>query len=344
MNPIPDIRPRHPPSDSRPLIFLRACASILAITCFLTLSHAQSPQSSSPPSETFDLRGTVHEPPDIVGWMNQLESAMNKSLDEADQIWRKSSNSSTQPAPGVVVTLKSQGVIQNTRTDAQGSFAFVGLPLGNYEITAEAPARPAVVAGEQRTALCHKTFAVTEPQEIQQGKRKSYDVTLQLSTQWIAVSGRITDTKGQPVGNAGVTAKQGAENVSSVENKGYFETHPDRTWSSTTDADGRYTIRGIPAYSRPGYVKIAGHKALPPDSVDIHLEADGYRQPKNQVPRVPCVSEDQIRLGRRFLAIQNIALKKTGKPACEEQADATYPTSKENIITDVDVVLETIKE
>ncbi|MBW1881321.1 MAG: carboxypeptidase regulatory-like domain-containing protein, partial [Deltaproteobacteria bacterium] len=92
----------------------------------------------------------------------------------------------TLPIPGVNLTLSSEALIggaQERLTDAHGSFHFVGLPPGEYQITASKAGFQAVTVTHlqvnvNRTTIQNITLPVTGVSEVVEvkGDRRAVDV------------------------------------------------------------------------------------------------------------------------------------------------------------------------
>jgi protocatechuate 3,4-dioxygenase beta subunit len=127
-------------------------------------------------------------------------------------------------------------------TDDQGFYSVGGLMPGSWRVMAQAASRwfyayewyPGTQDYNQSTAV-----AVTEGAEV--GK---IDFTLALPSQDSAISGRVTDLEGHPVGGAFVSV----QNAAAVgRGRGEVAQTP-MVWAyATTDEDGRYVVGELPA-------------------------------------------------------------------------------------------------
>ncbi|MFM8386286.1 MAG: carboxypeptidase regulatory-like domain-containing protein [Planctomycetia bacterium] len=123
-------------------------------------------------------------------------------------------------------------------TDPTGAFTIAGVPPGDYNLTADAPGFAQADAGSDSTK-------VTVPEA---GGTLTMDLVLTAAG---VVTGRVTDTKGEPVagarvrtradmgrmfrGGAGGGAGMGARMVTAL-----------ATRADLTDAQGRYRLEGVP--------------------------------------------------------------------------------------------------
>lgn len=312
---------------------------IFALLGWTTTLNAQNAANPSSFIQTFEIRGVVIGAPDITSYLDRLEAAMQESSEEGSKVLRQLGHIESPPASGAMVILRSSHLTQKTTTDKNGQFQFLKVPLDDYEIWAEVPSCPAIIKGQTRTAIAVQHILKHDPSDA----NIVYNVILTLRTDLITITGRVADAQGKPIAGARVVAMRDIDNVSSQGAKGYFEAgNPPLKWADTSNTEGYYEIRGVEptgGSSGMGYVRIVGSKYVP-DSVDVHVDAEGYVQTKEQIPRVPCVTEDDVTLGRRFLKILNIMNRRAGKPEFKEETGATYPTSHGNTITGIDITLQ----
>ncbi len=272
-------------------------------------------------SGELEVRGTVMDAPDYPKAFDVLEDVQPKS-DEQFHTLLERVFSPPPPAPNAVVTLRGHSMKKTTRTDAEGNYRFTSLPAGNYDVSAQAPSRPAATKGVLRTATAEGRIKLS---------RHNRSVRLRLSTMRAAIKGRITDAHGKPVAGAKVTAVQVLNDPSNMSKAAEF--------SSVSDADGFYELQGMGPHN---WYHLAGHlaggKGLR-DRVDVRVQADGFEQAKENTPRVPLVTEDVLILARRLLKIFNRWSKNAGNPVHPEIVGLTFPESKGNVITGIDIVL-----
>lgn len=145
----------------------------------------------------------------------------------------------------VVIIGTTTGVLKVTSTDASGRFSFAGLPADRYLVGASKPPYLGAVAGAKRPARPGTPVALADGQTIN-------NVTIQLPP-GAAISGTVTDERGQPAPNVIINLMQGrlqnGERVLTMAPGGY---------GSATDERGRYRIYGL----APGeYVVVASPRA-----------------------------------------------------------------------------------
>jgi len=273
-------------------------------------------------SGKLEIRGTVMDAPDFPKAFDVLEDAQPKSDEQFHQLLERTF-SPPPPAPNAVVTLRGHSMTKTTHTDAEGNYRFAGLPGGNYEVSAQAPSRPTATKGVTRTATAKGRVKLS---------RHNRSVRLRLSAMRVAIKGRITDAHGKPVAGAKVTAVAVLDDPSNMRKAAEY--------STGSDADGFYELQGMNPHN---WYHLAGHlaggKALR-QHVDIRVEADGFEQAKESTPRVPLVTEDVLILASRLLKIFNRWSKNAGRPVHPEKQGLTFPSSKGNTITGIDIVLD----
>ncbi len=173
---------------------------------------------------------------------------------------------------------------------------------------------------------------VSAPRHVECG----HGVQLALHEELLTVSGRITDTLGQPISGAKVTGT-----VVPISEVGVPETRV-----AVSDAAGRYTLNDLEPvnlYRVAGYLN-GGNLEAPGTlhtQVEIKVEAPGFRQDQGRVPKVPLISETQLVPGRRlWQALSDRATKMNRPGRWKEMKPAALPASRGSAITDVNIVLE----
>lgn len=230
-----------------------------------------------------------------------------------------------QPVPNVVVTLQSESFTKKTITDSKGNFKFTGLPAGDHELSAQAPSRPTGIRGVTRMAIAKERFRLDSNRRVD----------LRLCTDLVAVRGRITDVDGKPVAGAKVTA------ILQVHDQGYLQNHDPPKWSTVSNVDGFYELQGLGQtdfYHLAGYLQEGEPHAL--ERVDIYVEADGFEQSKANMPRVPLVTEELLGPARRLLKAMSQMAQRAGGSELREKDGLSFPTSHDNTITGIDIVLK----
>jgi hypothetical protein len=229
-----------------------------------------------------------------------------------------------RPAPGAIVTARSDTVKREVVANAHSTFVVKDLPLGPYyEVSAMMPPAPGVPGPKPK---------VSATRNVECG----HGVRLVLHEELLTVSGRITDTLGQPVSGAQVTGT-----VVPISEVGVPETRV-----AVSDATGRYTLRDLEPvnlYRVAGYLN-GGNLEAPGTlhtQVEIKVEAPGFRRDRGRVPKVPLISETQLVPGRRlWQALSDRATKSNRPDRWKEMKPASLPASRGSAIIDVNIVLE----
>jgi len=255
---------------------------------------------------------------------DEIDTAIQKPKKELkNEFWERIP--CPQPASNVTVTATSKSFIKKTVTDSKGDFKFTGLPVGDYELSAQASSRSTGIRGVTRMATAKEQF------------RLGSDINglkLRLRNDFVTVKGRITDVEGKPIAGAKVTAIEDLDDPSNM--------HDSATWTTVSSADGSYELQGIePAdWCRLGSLPRGNLHALM--HVDIHVEADGFVQDKENVPKVLLVTEEVLNMARRFLkAVSQVVQGAEDSELIDrEKKGLTFPSSQGNTITGVDIVLK----
>lgn len=253
-------------------------------------------------------------------WSKQAEQTFEEEL--GDMMCQE------RPALNVTVTVFRGTTRRSTVTDANGKYAFAGLPSGTYEIVAEGQAR---VPGseERRAAMAWRRIEYHGGSEV---------VDLAIRADQITVTGRVTDAQGRPVVGARVRGRPDPMPETG-------EGGRDEPWGPVvTAADGTYELKGIapPQLWRiAGYLKggdpTRGGQGTPPFFVDLRVQADGFSEGKG---RVPIVTGDLAAAARRYLQILYM-IRPNIKPDDREK-EPSLPASTHNTITGIDVVLKEV--
>jgi hypothetical protein len=176
----------------------------------------------------------------------------------------------------VVLLGATTGVVKVTSTDADGRFAFTALPADRFTVGASKTPYLGAVAGARRPARPGTPIVVANGQKIG-------DVAIRLPM-GAAISGTITDERGQPSSQSPVTLQQWRM-------QGDERTLVGVGITVTTDDRGRYRIFGL----TPGeYVVAAFKSGLPaaprPLSVaEVDAALQGSPMPPSPGPPAPPV-------------------------------------------------------
>lgn len=235
-----------------------------------------------------------------------------------------------RPASNVPVRLRGTLVPMETTTDAEGHYEFPTLPCGEYEISAEMPSWPAR-SGEKRMATVKAVVDLSV---------RGPHGHLELRADRITVTGRIADKQGQPVAGAKVI---GIQEVNSETDE--IKPHVVTTLSG---ADGSYELQGL---NPPSVRNTAGYLAggdgtgelgLASFYLLVRVDAEGFLQSRENIPRIPVVSEELLASSRRFLkALNRLQTRfEGGSEIREKEGVGPLPASQGNVITGIDVVLD----
>jgi len=278
------------------------------------------------------LRGDTSAPTGIIGGTVQDETpdctpekcallANSKTKEDSFRILRDIVG--PRPAPGAIVTVHSDTVKREVVANANGAFVVNDLPLGSYGVSAMMPPAPGRRGAKRKASV---------PRNVECG----HVVRLVLHEELITVSGRITDTLGQPISGAKVTGTLVPMS----------EVGAPQTRVAVSEATGRYTLSDLEPvnlYRVAGYLN--GGSLEAPDAlhtqVEIKVEAPGFRQDQGRVPKVPLISETRLVPGRRlWQALSDMATKMNRGDRWKEMRPASLPASRGSAITDVNIVLE----
>jgi len=234
----------------------------------------------------------------------------------------------TRPAINVVVTARSESITREAVTDTEGKFQFLDLPRGDYEVSTVTPTSQA--AGAQGKRL------VTARQKIKLNDDST--VLLKLREDFVTVRGRITDVNGQPVASAKVIGIAEIVDPSNM--------HDPRTYSTVSDADGYYELHNI---DHLNLWRIAGFLNGGDPTADlgsfyfvVRVEADGFVQDRENVPRFPLVTENLLDAARCLLkAMNQLETRWSGISKLREKDGLpALPASQGNTIPGIDIVLD----
>jgi len=235
-----------------------------------------------------------------------------------------------RPASNVPVKLRGALIPMETTTDAEGHYEFPTLPCGEYELSAEMPSWPSR-SGESRTATGKAVVDISV---------RGPHGHLELRADRITVTGRIMDKQGQPVSGAKVIGIQEVNSETS-------EIKPNVV-TTLSGTDGSYELQGL---NPPSIRNTAGYLAggdgtgelgLASFYLLVRVDAEGFLQSRENIPRIPVVSEELLAAARRFLKALNRmqARHEGGSEIREKEGVGPLPASQGNVITGIDVVLD----
>ncbi|HUW85181.1 MAG TPA: carboxypeptidase regulatory-like domain-containing protein [Phycisphaerae bacterium] len=231
---------------------------------------------------------------------------------------------------GVKVALVGDSLARETGTNERGGFALADLPEGSYELIATLSAH-AFTPEDSTKRVVRKRITVPSDQPI----------TMMFDWPPITLKGCVTDASGKPVAGARVRGEP-VPIPEEADAKRLLQV----PITVLTDADGVYVMPGVrplgSTWRAAGYLNGGDLAAL-----EIHVEADGFVQPKDSVPRVPLICEQQLRPARRmWKALQQLAMRHGDQHDREEwkrmKDDFPYATDGSSI-TGIDIVLEETK-
>ena len=290
----------------------------------LCLFTAFSLNGGETSKKRFSISGTVMDVAGISLFFDIIEAKNPKTEKEFRQI-----SKGIQPlmAKGVTVIVQSASFKNKIITDSKGSFTFTGLPAGEYIISVQAPSRSTGIRGVKRMAQAQKKIRLNY---------NNLKLKLRLRSDLVTIKGRITNVNSKPIEGARVMAVEQFDDPSNM--------HKHRTWSTKSDIDGYYELQGIePAsiYRLAGSLQGGSIKNL--NYVSINVKHDNFVQNKNNIPKLLIITEEQLISARRFLKILSKIKKNTEGIELLEKKGLTFPASKGNTITGIDIVLKKAK-
>jgi hypothetical protein len=280
---------------------------------------------------TYYIAGKVEiVPPEFPqAVIDRLATSTATSNDQIHQILQN--GSPPKAGANVVVTLQGESMTSQTVTDSQGQFKFTQLARGEYQLFAEMHSQE------------WGRIAAAPARERLDGEQLGRFPTLQLRSDLIRMRGRVIDANGEPVAGAKVTAIE-VENPH-VQYPG--DAFDPAIYSAVSDGNGFYEVRDVPPihpirllpYLNKGK-PITGKPPRPEGGFDIHVEAPGLVQSKDNVPRVYDVSEVQVDLARRLFKALAQAERNSGQPEHHAKEGLYFPPSKGNAMLVEDIVLQ----
>ena len=269
----------------------------------------------------FDIYGIVIDAtPDLS--QEKLAKLATPSLSGKDYIQALTEIFEGRPASNIVVAVRSKSVTRETVADSEGKFRFTSLPAGDYEVSAQMPSPP---SGQGSKLMA------TVKQRIRLDSNEKVDLRLRVDL--ITVKGRITDANGKPVAGAKVIVVEEIDDPGNMLNT--------RTYSTVSNADGSYELQGLEPTDLTritAYLYRASPRAL--DYVTIHVEADGFAQGKESVPKVPLLTEALLCPARCLLKAESQRAVRNGGAELREKDGLSIPSSHGNTITGIDIVLK----
>lgn len=154
----------------------------------------------------------------------------------------------------------------------------------------------------------------------------------------VVVKGRITDVRGHPIAGARVTGIQEIIDPGNMHNPHVVKT--------VSRPDGSYELTGLnpPSVWRTAGFLNGGDPTLDGHSfyLIVRIEAEGFVQPRGQIPRFPRVTQDLLDSARRLLKLMGrIQACRSGRSEIREKEGLpALPASQGNVITGIDIILD----
>ncbi|OQA02718.1 MAG: hypothetical protein BWY69_00902 [Planctomycetes bacterium ADurb.Bin401] len=313
--------------------------AVLTLLAAFTMNSTLNADSNS--TYNFDIQGTVIDATPLYN--DEFFDLLKK---HAEGTFKIDPNHAKQflsePLPGIVVTLQGKSAVMQTITDAEGKFEFKNLPgvtkdtaikkfrTEKYEISAQIPIE-SEIAGDTNTVILKQSVILNENKNIK------FDFRSDL----ITVKGKITDANGNPIADALIIGQMEINDLGSM-----FRPQVVKTTSAN---DGSYELKGfIPPGIRQtaGYLNGGNPQANEGSSFFLVIVADAnaFIQPKENIPRIPLVSEELLIAARRYHKVLYdyvCSLQDPNRPAknYEEKPNLNLPPSVGNTINVPDIVL-----
>jgi hypothetical protein len=312
-----------PPFDSAKLVFGNS----------LSVKIAEEESSSTGNQPGFNVSGSVF---DETTWLVSDEKWDRFLLIDNEKDFESGFMSLLHPE-NIPVLLYGENMIVSTETDSEGGFVFDDVPAGDY--TLQVQLLPDTNVYNQFDSE-HGKFRIPE-------KKLSvpYNYPVELKFEWpkLSLSGRVVDPDGNPIPHATITGWPYP-----VPQTG--EPKIQEKITVTSDEKGEFRMEGIDPvenlYLLTRYVNDGGLLRVKPDYdvvFDLYVKADGYAQLKENLPRVPLVSEDQLIPARKVWKV----LSRLGGQSETERvrknwavmADVPPHATTDNKITGIEIVL-----
>jgi len=274
-------------------------------------------------NKLLEIQGTIFGSVDTVSALEKMATFAPRSEAEFRKAFKESMR--LPPVSNITVILKSDVLTKETVSDSEGKFKFTELPLGRYELSAQMPMSSTNTKGVKRNAITQELIDLKTNRQIK----------LCLRTDLVTLKGKVIDNHGKPVVKAKITA------IDAIQDQAYLENHKARTWITTSNSDGSYELVNLPPtnfYHLGGYLQGGKPNAL--SYINIYVEAEGFVQDKENILKVPLVTDEQLAPARILLNIYNNVLRNKGKPEAKEREILKFPSSTENVITGIDIVLQ----
>ncbi|MEN6383940.1 MAG: hypothetical protein ABFD79_01950 [Phycisphaerales bacterium] len=290
----------------------------------------------------FDIKGTVIDATPLYNdeFFDLLKNYAQTNIRPKDPNTTKKFIS--EPLPGIVVTLQGKSIKMQTTTDSEAKFEFKNL-LGvtkdtvikkyrteEYEISAQIPIEPENT-GDANIVTLKQTVILNE----------NKDLKFDFRSDLITVKGKITDSNDTPIAGALVIGQMEINDLGSM-------FHP-QVVKATSSNDGSYELKGfIPPNIRQtaGYLNGGDPQANNGSSffLNILADANGFTPPKENILRIPLVSENLLVSARRYHKVLYdyvCSINDANRPPkdYEEKQNLNLPASTGNTINGINIIL-----
>lgn len=234
-----------------------------------------------------------------------------------------------KPAPRVATVYGcAHGATHTVTSGTDGGFQFSHLPQAAYTVFARTPASVTPEGGRPLISALKRVRAVEHDGCVRLG----------LYPELVTVQGRVVNTEGEAI--AGATVTGWPSPFPEAEDFGYASI------TTLTDVEGRWALSGFEPVSDlrriAGYLN-GGSLTTPTDyftCVEIVVTADGYLQPRKEVPTIPLVTAAYLPDGRRLLELMRKQYETMGSDVVIGEKEGVFlPASEGNVIMTADVVM-----
>lgn len=230
---------------------------------------------------------------------------------------------------GVVVSLDGNSIKRETETDSSGEYRFANLPPGTYTLIARAPVLLYCRAKASRMAM-----GLARAQ-IPSDAIKNIDI----NAFHVNIKGGVHTSDGQPIAGARVTGtpfalRQSDNRASEYREKG-------APIITITDEAGNYELQGFKPFDTS---QLARHlfNSYWSQIIEVRVNADGYIQATNNVPKIPPVAGELIPAARHMVMFLADFLGGAWERPIHVQERNDLPASDGNTITGIDIIMDRI--
>ncbi len=260
---------------------------------------------------------------------NQMEARM--------KVDRAMMSTADAPLPGVKIVLEghplnSRNLLRlESTSDEQGQYAFPIVPPGTHDVRAQPPEGAALVRDEHPDVYQKVRISPNED-------RNGVDFSFRFDS--VSITGRVTNTRGEPVEGVELTAKYGPKAMGETSRKGTVMI------KTVSGEDGRYRLGGVhpTTFRQASYYLTNGDVPQAPEwegwMVAVHAHAIGYVP---TVIHIPPITEDLVRNTTSTMGQFTNLQRRMGMDMDDEFTspdEVILPASRGNDITNVNFVLE----